>query len=245
MCFSSKAQDKSLQMAFSTSIISATGAQKCALSRKPAASCDQHGKRLTAATAGALADADVACAHDVGAVAELLGDTALGDGALGILLLAVELRPLQLILILVAHLRGATLVALLVLDLLLVVILRVDEAHNMHLMCQAHGWREHQHLVFLHPTHLLQHVHHGRGIRHGFRDLRVRQLDASELLLAGIAHHIARDLLEQLEGFQSLIQRQGPQGLLKRRQRVGDLVPRRIACVTHLEVERVEKRRGD
>eukprot|EP00444_Apocalathium_aciculiferum_P004591 CAMPEP_0183406180 /NCGR_PEP_ID=MMETSP0370-20130417/16378_1 /TAXON_ID=268820 /ORGANISM="Peridinium aciculiferum, Strain PAER-2" /LENGTH=163 /DNA_ID=CAMNT_0025588285 /DNA_START=52 /DNA_END=541 /DNA_ORIENTATION=+ len=56
-----ESKDKSLQMAFSTSIISATGAQKCALSRKPAASCDQHGKRLTAATAGALADADVAC----------------------------------------------------------------------------------------------------------------------------------------------------------------------------------------
>mmetsp|Transcript_69677 Transcript_69677/g.181273 ORF Transcript_69677/g.181273 Transcript_69677/m.181273 type:complete len:244 (+) Transcript_69677:373-1104(+) len=233
MCFSSKAQDKSLQMAFSTSIISATGAQKCALSRKPAASCDQHGNRLASATAGALADADVACPHNVGAVAEPLRDAAVQHRPLGLLLLAVKLHLLNDFFLLIVQLAGARLPPLLVLRLLLPPILGVDEAHDMHFVGQSHGRRQHQHLALLHPAHVLERVNHRRGIGHGRCDLPVRELQAAEFLLAGVAHHVARHFLEELQDFLGLLQGQGPQCLLQRGQGLCHPVSWSIARIAH------------
>mmetsp|Transcript_37741 Transcript_37741/g.120282 ORF Transcript_37741/g.120282 Transcript_37741/m.120282 type:complete len:238 (+) Transcript_37741:398-1111(+) len=228
-------------MAFSTSIIRATGAQKCALSRKPDASCDQHGKRLTAAT---LADADVACPHNVGADAELLRDAAVQHRPLRLLFLAVKLHLLNKLLLLIVHFAGAHLPPLLVLRLLLPPILGVDEAHDMHIVGQSHGRRQHQHLALLHPTHVLERVNHRRGIGHGRCDLRVRELQAAEFLLSGVAHHVARHFLEKLQDFLGLLQGQGPQGLLQWGQGLSHLVAWCVARVSHLEEKWLGKEGG-
>eukprot|EP00428_Durinskia_dybowskii_P037039 CAMPEP_0170260598 /NCGR_PEP_ID=MMETSP0116_2-20130129/30176_1 /TAXON_ID=400756 /ORGANISM="Durinskia baltica, Strain CSIRO CS-38" /LENGTH=152 /DNA_ID=CAMNT_0010511655 /DNA_START=186 /DNA_END=641 /DNA_ORIENTATION=+ len=90
-----------------------------------------------ASAALALADADVAGPHDVRAVAELLRDAAVLHWAVRVLLLPVERHLLHERDLLGVNFRRAHLAPLLVLRLLLIVVLRVDDADDMHLVGQA------------------------------------------------------------------------------------------------------------
>mmetsp|Transcript_53028 Transcript_53028/g.123290 ORF Transcript_53028/g.123290 Transcript_53028/m.123290 type:complete len:223 (+) Transcript_53028:341-1009(+) len=192
----------------------------------------RHGRLASAAAA--LADADVPCAHNVRAVAQLLRDAALGHGALGLPLLPVELHALpELVLVGVDVLARAHLAAALVLGLLLVVVLGVDDADDVHLMGEADVRRKHQVLAIWHPTHLLHRVHHRGSRLDSRRDLRIRQLHRAELLLRRVPDHVPGELVDEVQGLLRGLQGQGPQGLLQRRQRLRHLVPRRVSCVAH------------
>mmetsp|Transcript_70448 Transcript_70448/g.198844 ORF Transcript_70448/g.198844 Transcript_70448/m.198844 type:complete len:255 (-) Transcript_70448:45-809(-) len=200
----------------------------------PASRPGSGARARLASAALALADADVARPHDVGPVPELLRDAAVGHRPLGRLLLAVRLHGLlERLLLGVGRLAHGHLAAALGLLLLLVVVLGVDEGQHIPLVARADRGRQRQALAVLHPAHCLQQVHCPRHLRDRGRDPRVGELDPPELLLAGVADDVARELVDEFQGLLCLRQRQGPQRLLEWRQLVRYLVPRRVAGVTH------------
>mmetsp|Transcript_100461 Transcript_100461/g.288654 ORF Transcript_100461/g.288654 Transcript_100461/m.288654 type:complete len:234 (+) Transcript_100461:282-983(+) len=186
-----------------------------------------------ASAALALADADVAGAHDVRAVPELLRDAAVLHWAVRVLLLPVERHLLHERDLLGVNFRRAHLAPLLVLRLLLIVVLRVDDADDVDLVGEAHRWRQHQRVAVNHPTHFLHHIHHRRRLRQGRRNLRVCELHGAELVFARVPYHIARQLLDELQDVLRAVHGQGSQRLLQRCERVRDSVPRRVARVAH------------
>mmetsp|Transcript_65479 Transcript_65479/g.203048 ORF Transcript_65479/g.203048 Transcript_65479/m.203048 type:complete len:308 (-) Transcript_65479:100-1023(-) len=197
----------------------------CPLGRPPITPAS--GRARLASAAGALADAHVPRPHDVRPVAELLRFAALRHRPLRVLLLAVRLHLLHKRLLLRARrLAGGHLAAALILLLLLVEVLGVDDGDHVLLVDEAHRGRQGQAVSVLNPAHLLQCVHREGHLGDGGRDLGVGQLDAPELLLAGVPHHVARELLDEFQRLLRLVERQGPEGLLKGRELVRDLVAR-------------------
>mmetsp|Transcript_89619 Transcript_89619/g.253876 ORF Transcript_89619/g.253876 Transcript_89619/m.253876 type:complete len:242 (-) Transcript_89619:106-831(-) len=193
-------------------------------SEPPGAWAPQFRGRLASA-AGALADAQVSCAHNVGPVTELLRHAGMRHRPLGFLLLPVSLHLApQRLLLRVRRLACGRLAPALVLLLLLEVVLGLDEGDHLLLVHEACGGRQGKALAVLDPAHLLQGVNGKRHFADGRRNLGVGQLDPPELLVTRVAHHVAGELFDELQGILRFVQRQRTKGLLQRRELVCDPV---------------------
>mmetsp|Transcript_71486 Transcript_71486/g.145129 ORF Transcript_71486/g.145129 Transcript_71486/m.145129 type:complete len:268 (+) Transcript_71486:1174-1977(+) len=154
--------------------------------------------------------------------------------AIRILLLTVHFHLLhERLLIGVRRLPRSGLATALGLLLLLEPVLGVHESDDLLLVKKAHVGREHKRLAVFHPTHLLQHIHCVGYLHNAGLNLGVGELDAAELLVRRIAHDVAGQLVDELQDLLRLRQWQRVQGLLQRRERIYNLVARRVASVSH------------